>query len=223
MPLSFDFKYEELLEYQGINPKPSDFDAYWAAAIKELDSIDPDVKMLPSSFIPPTFGGKALVECFDLYFTGLGGARIYSKLLKPVSQVKKGPALLLFHGYTMDSGDWNSKLGMAASGLTIAAMDCRGQGGLSEDLGLVRGNTHHGHIIRGLSDALNGHPEKFYYRSVFMDTLRLARIVMAMDSVDEKRVGVSGWSQGGALSVACAALEAARSASRSGLPLSLRL
>ena len=60
----------------------------------------------------------------------------------------------MFHGYTGDSGDWADKLGYVLAGFTVAAMDCRGQAGLSEDKGGVNGNTLHGHIIRGLEDAL---------------------------------------------------------------------
>ena len=67
-------------------------------------------------------------------------------------------------------------------------LDCRGQGGLSEDVGGVKGNTLRGHIIRGLDDA----PEKLYYRQVFLDTAQLARIVMAMPDVDPDRVGATG-------------------------------
>ncbi len=69
------------------------------------------------------------------------------------------------------------------------------------------GNTLHGHIIRGLDDALNGSPEKLLFRQVFLDTAPLARIVMEMPEVDARRVGAMGASQGGALTVACAALE----------------
>jgi cephalosporin-C deacetylase len=112
-----------------------------------------------------------------------------------------------FHGYTGDSGDWNDKLNYVGAGFTVAALDCRGQGGLSEDSGSVTGNTQHGHIIRGLDNALAGEPEKLLYRQIFLDTAQLARIVMAMPQVDPKRVGATGGSQGGALTVACAALE----------------
>jgi cephalosporin-C deacetylase len=114
---------------------------------------------------------------------------------------------LLFHGYTGDSGDWFDKLGYAAAGFTVAALDCRGQAGLSEDGGKVLGNTLHGHIIRGLDDALRGSPEKMLFRQIFLDTAQLARIVMEMPDVDASRVGVMGGSQGGALTIACAALE----------------
>jgi len=85
----------------------------------------------------------------------------------------------------------------------VAALDCRGQGGLSEDTGGVTGPTLNGHIIRGLDDP----PEKMLFRNIFLDTARLAQIVMAMPEVDEKRVGALGGSQGGGLTLACAALE----------------
>jgi cephalosporin-C deacetylase len=107
----------------------------------------------------------------------------------------------------VDAGDWTDKLGYVAQGFTVAAMDCRGQGGSSGDPGGVSGNTLHGHIIRGLQDALNGAPEKLLFRQIFLDTAQLAGIVMDLPGVDAERVGVMGGSQGGALTVACAALE----------------
>jgi cephalosporin-C deacetylase len=88
-------------------------------------------------------------------------------------------------------------------GFAVAAMDCRGQGGLSEDNLQVKGTTRCGHIIRGLQDE----PDRLYFRNVFLDTAELARIVMNMPEIDENRVGAAGASQGGALSIACAALE----------------
>ncbi len=45
------------------------------------------------------------------------------------------------------------------------------------------------------------------YRHLFLDTAMLARIVMEMPDVDETRVGATGASQGGGLTLACAALE----------------
>ena len=87
-------------------------------------------------------------------------------------------------------------------------MDCRGQGGRSEDVGGVTGNTLRGHIIRGLDEAIKGgDPSKLLFRQIFLDTAQMAKIVMEMPDVDETRVGVTGGSQGGALTVACTALE----------------
>ena len=79
----------------------------------------------------------------------------------------------------------------------------RGQGGPSQDVTPVTGTTLRGHIIRGVDDP---DPKKLLFRNIFLDTARTARIVMAMDDVDETRVGAMGGSQGGGLPLACAAL-----------------
>ncbi len=201
MPLTFDLPWDQLQTYQGTNPRPADFDVYWDNALAEMRSLDPQVQLVPAEFQAP------FADCFHMYFTGVGGARVHAKLLRPKHTPAPHPAVLMFHGYTGNSGDWADKLGYVGRGCTVAALDCRGQGGLSEDAGDVSGNTQRGHIIRGLSDALNGHPEKLLFRQIFLDTAQLAKIVMEMPDVDPARVGATGGSQGGALTVACIALE----------------
>ncbi len=201
MPLTFDFPIEQLKNYSGKNPCPSDFDSFWDRGLAEMRSIDPQIELIAAEFTAPN------VECFHLFFTGVGGARVHAKLLRPANISSPHPAVLMFHGYTGDSGDWFDKLGYVSAGFTVAALDCRGQAGLSDDRGSVAGNTLHGQIIRGLHDALQGSPEKLLFRQIFLDTAQLARIVMEMPDVDENRVGVIGGSQGGALTIACAALE----------------
>lgn len=201
MPLTFDLSIEQLQTYRGKNPCPSDFDAFWDKSLAEMRSIDPNLECVAAEFQAPN------VDCFHLFFTGVGDARVHAKLLRPANAPSPHPAVLLFHGYTGDAGDWFDKLGYAAAGFTVAALDCRGQAGLSEDHGSVMGNTHHGHIIRGLDDALRGSPERLLFRQIFLDTAQLAKIVMEMTDVDSSRIGVTGGSQGGALTIACAALE----------------
>ena len=201
MPLTFDFSFDQLQTYTGINPRPAGFDAYWDAALAEMHALDANLELVPAEFQTPT------AECFHMYFTGVGGAPVHAKYLRPRQAAHPHPAVVMFHGYTGDSGDWAQKLGYVGQGFSVAALDCRGQGGLSQDTGGVSGNTQHGHIIRGLEDAVNGHPEKLLFRQIFLDTAQLARILMGMPEVDPDRVGATGGSQGGALTVACAALE----------------
>ncbi len=196
MPLTFDLPLESLYAYRGSSPCPADFDAFWDRSLAELSAIEPDVQLVPAEFQAP------FAECFNMYFTGFGGARVHAKLLRPRGGQGAGPAVLQFHGYSGDSGDWVGKLPYAAAGFTVAALDCRGQAGLSQDVGQVNGVTLRGHIIRGAEDG----PEKLYYRSVFLDTARLAAIVMDMPGVDPTRVGATGGSQGGALTIACIGL-----------------
>jgi cephalosporin-C deacetylase len=198
MPLLFDMPLERLREYQGTNPKPDDFDVFWENALREMNAVDPQVEIIPDESFQTPFA-----DCSHLWFTGVVGARIHARLIQPQKTSEPHPAILMFHGYSGDCGDWSDKLGYAAAGCTVAALDCRGQGGLSEDTGGVKGTTHRGQIIRGLDDA----PEKLLYRQIFLDTAQLAKIVMAMDDVDERRVGAMGASQGGGLTLACAALE----------------
>jgi len=196
MPLLFDMPLESLYQYTGRNPRPKDFDEFWNASLAEMRAQDSQVELVPAEF------QTAFAECFHLYFTGVGGARVHAKLLRPRKVTTPHPAVLMFHGYSGDSGDWGSKLGYVALGFTVAALDCRGQGGRSEDGGGVPGWTLRGHIIRGL----DGTPEQLLFRQNFLDTAQLAKIVMEMPEVDAARVGATGGSQGGGLTLACASL-----------------
>ena len=196
MPL-IDMPLEELYKYKGRNPRPDDFDEFWDNGLAEMRAIDPQVE-----FVQAEFSAKG-VDCFHLWFTGTGGSKVHAKLLRPAVIEKPAPAVLQFHGYSISSGDWNDKLAYVSQGFIVAALDCRGQGGLSEDTVPVRGTTLRGHIIRGLNDS----PDRLYYRNVFLDTAMLARIVMELPQVDPERVVATGGSQGGGLTLACAALE----------------
>lgn len=196
MPI-IDMPLEQLRTYQGINPRPADFDEYWDRALAELRTVDPQIELRPSDFQVP------FADCFDLYYTGVRGARIHAKYIRPKNVEKPHPALVMFHGYSANAGDWLDKLSYASLGFSVFAMDVRGQGGLSEDVGGVKGNTLQGHIIRGLDDE----PDQLLFRQIFLDCAQLAGIAMSMPEVDENRVGATGWSQGGALTIACAALE----------------
>ena len=192
----FDLSVNELYDYQGTNPKPEDFDEYWDRGLKEMAMTEPDVLLQPA-YPHPAF------DCFDLWFNGTGNARIHAKLVVPRRAEFPVPAVLRFHGYTGSAGEWTSLMEVAASGYVVAALDVRGQGGWSEDTGGVKGNTLHGHIIRGLEDE---NPDHLLFRHIFLDTAMLARVVGGMKEVDASRIAVYGGSQGGGLSLACAAL-----------------
>jgi len=193
----FEMSMEELKRYQGINPKPEDFDQYWEKSLKEMKSIDAEVELRPYKT------SSKYAECFDLYYNGVEGARIHAKYLRPKNSKGPHPAICMFHGYSANSGEWVDKMNYVAQGFCVAALDCRGQAGQSEDVGGIKGNTLRGHIIRGLDD----HPDKLLFRHIFLDCAQLAGLVMDMPEVDENRVGATGGSQGGGLTLACSALE----------------
>ena len=192
-----DKPLSELWTYKGSNPKPADFDEFWNRALAEVAATDPALRLERAA--APLHPRD--VELFDLWFTGVGGARIYAKYVRPKKIPAKLPTVLEFHGYSASSNDWSGKLRYPGEGVAIASMDCRGQGGRSEDLGGAKGNTLIGHLVRGLGDS----PEKLYYRNVFLDTVQLARVVMSLDETDASHIASTGGSQGGGLALACAA------------------
>ena len=194
----FDMPLEELKKYTGSSPKPADFDEYWARAIAEMESV-----YAPAELVPYDYPAK-FADCYDMYFTGVGGARIHCKVIIPKNITKPVPCVCAYHGYSGDIGDWAWHLSWAAEGCVYAGLDCRGQGGPSEDVGGVEGNTLTGHIIRGLEDP---NPDALLFRSIYLDCVQMIRYMMDMDCVDETKVYTEGGSQGGALSIAAAALE----------------
>jgi len=197
MPI-VDLPLAQLQEYPGRNPRPGDHEEFWAQAVEELRQVEPDVRIEAVPH-PATYA-----ECFDLTFTGVRGARVYAKYARPEQAPREErPGVALFHGYTGAGPAWFELLPYVAQGYSVVAMDCRGQGGRSQDVGGVSGTTVSGHIVRGLS----GHPRDLLFRQIFLDAVQVTRLLMDFSEVDAERVGVVGASQGGALALATAALE----------------
>ncbi len=196
MPI-IDMPLEKLRTFQGVNPCPKDIDAFWDRSIAEMEALGTGYELQKAKFQVPG------VLCYDLYFTGMKGARIHCKFVRPEKVEKPMPAICHFHGYSGRSPEFFSLLSYVQAGFIVLAMDCRGQAGQSVDVGGVCGNTLHGQIIRGLEE---NDPEKLLFRDIFLDAAQTARILMSMPEVDETRVGATGGSQGGGLTLACAAL-----------------
>lgn len=187
---------EALSDYSGSTPMPEDFDQFWKERISEADAVPLDYTITPSE-IPP------FPSCTysDLWFTGMGGAKLYAKYLKPVTQAPV-PLVLQFHGYPGSTRSWFEQSSFAGMGCSLLALDCPGQGGPGQDLGGYQGTTVSGHIIAGL----DGNPKDMYYVRLHQNIRILCRIVQQLEGIDLRRVFVNGGSQGGALGLACCAL-----------------
>jgi cephalosporin-C deacetylase len=91
----------------------------------------------------------------------------------------------------------------AAQGVCVLSMDCRGQNGQSQDVTVVDEGHHQGWMTRGIRD-----PKQYYYRFAYADAVRALELLARRDEVDEKLLAITGGSQGGALTLAVAALSA---------------
>lgn len=184
-------------EYKGSQHCPSDFYSFWEKAKEEVDSLGVEYEMKQR----PSYSN--IVDNFDLTFNGVGNASIHAQLVMPKHFKGQLPVMFLFHGYHGGSGDWSDKVGTAAEGFIVVAMDVRGQGGTSEDTNQTMGGTLKGHIIRGVEEG----PDNLFFKSVFQDIYQLTQIVKKMEDTDENRLFAYGASQGGAQAVVCAFME----------------
>lgn len=185
--------------YRGAVPCPDDFDAFWAARLAEADAVPLDYEVAPADV--PAYG---TCEFLDLWFTGMEGARLHAKYVRPCASGPL-PLVLQFHGYPGASRSWLEQCSFAGMGMALIALDCPGQGGPSQDPGGFAGTTVAGHIVAGI----DGPPEGLYYVRLHQDIRILCRIVAelaAAGEIDANRVYVNGASQGGGLGLATCAL-----------------
>ena len=205
---------EALGGYFGATPKPADFEAFWQARMAEADAVPLDYTVTQAKEVPSWDS----CDFLDLWFTGMAGARIYAKYLRPHSD-KPVPLVLQFHGYPGASRSFAEQASFAGMGMALIAMDCPGQAGYSVDAGGFLGTTVSGHIVAGL----DGPAEGMYYVRLHQDIRILCRIVRQLQEIDLRRVFVNGGSQGGGLGLACCAEPRPHQPRRHPLPVFERL
>ncbi|MGX7348167.1 acetylxylan esterase [Aerococcus vaginalis] len=185
---------EAMKQYRGMDEVPADFDEFWDAQIANLE-LPTDYTLEEQDFGIPNVIAESLT------FTGTNNGEISAKLLFPKRE-EKVPVIFKFHGYMGRSKDWSELLKYVACGYGVVAMDVRGQAGFSNDRRAFDGMTVTGQIVRGMTEG----PEQLFYRDVYLDVYTLIELVTALPNVDENNLQCTGGSQGGALSIAGAAL-----------------
>lgn len=195
MPHS-EFKKSSLRTYTGTGKRPDDFDAFWDNRKEMLDQVKLSYTCTPN----PNIQSKQ-VQIIDLEMISFDGAKIYAKYLRPVMN-HSVPCVLQFHGYPGSSRSYFELSAFVDAGFAVIAMDCRGQGGKSVDLGGVTGTTVSGHLIMGVDDVLDQH----LYVKIYSDVYLMSRLAAQLPEIDETRIFANGASQGAALAAVCAAL-----------------
>ncbi len=194
MPI-FDYPIGKLREYRPPLTRQPDFGEFWTRTLAEASRIPLEPELQPSDY--PVNG----LRVFRATYSGWAGARIAGWYLVPDGPGPY-PAIAFYHGYSGSAGPPYDYLGWASQGYAVLATDVRGQNGESDDPADYPGGHYQGWMTLGVLD-----PSRYYYRGAFVDCVRALDFLAARPEVDPERLGVSGISQGGGLSLAVAALD----------------
>jgi cephalosporin-C deacetylase len=196
----YDLPLDELRTYSPDLWSPPDLTRFWSSTLADArhHPLDP-------TFVPVDTG-LALVETFDVTFRGFGGSPVRGWFHAPRGVTGPLPAIVEYVGYGGGRGLAHERLLWPVAGFASLVMDTRGQGsswsvGDTADPDSGGEPAHPGSMTRGILD-----PHTYYYRRVFTDAVRAVEAVRAHPRVDASRVVVTGGSQGGAITIAAAAL-----------------
>lgn len=177
--------------FQASVRKPDDFDLFWRAVNDDLAAIPPDVELTrrPERSTPE-------VEVFDVRYTSLDGVRIAAWYCRPrsASASDRAPGLAIMPGYVSEPTlptSW-ARQGYAALG--------------AAPRGKLRSNAQFNPGYPGLLVHRIEDKHTYSYRGFYADALRAIDVLAGMPEVDAGRIGVTGGSQGGALTLMTSAL-----------------
>jgi cephalosporin-C deacetylase len=210
----FDLPLRELETYRPEIPVPDDFSEFWLRTVAELRAAELRIETTPVE------NKLALIDTFDVTFTGWGGTPVRAWLHLPAGHDAERdgalPTVVHYHGYSRGRGFPHADNVWVQAGWAQLTMDTRGQGWTSggpsetEDVAPEAGLNHTpGFMTAGLLD-----PDRYYYRRVFADAYRMLDVVAALPATDAERTLVTGASQGGGITLAVAGL-----AGLTGVPL----
>ena len=191
----YDLPLEKLYQYKPELTKQPDFDTFWADTLNELSQVKLQYTLTPYDY--PVKG----IKVYIVNFKGFNNANIEGTFAVPEGD-GKFPGLMLYHGYNWAAdGCIHDVVNWALRGYAVFHMQVRGQQGYSSDNVVSSTGGVCGWMTKGLLDK-----KEYYYRAVYMDAVRALEVLVDLEEVDATRVGVHGGSQGGALTLAAAAL-----------------
>ncbi|WP_438445989.1 acetylxylan esterase [Gorillibacterium sp. sgz5001074] len=189
-------KFVELHNHEPELTTPSDMDAFWEEVLHETRTKPLNAVRTPEE--TPMLG----TETYRVVYEGIDGTPVHGYYSVPTVFGKENyPCIVFFHGYTGSKGLPEHFATYLMSGYAVFSIDIRGQAGDTGDLSPLQDGTTKGWVTKGITD-----PRTCYYKSIVTDALRAVDWAAGQPEVDPKRVGVSGGSQGGGLSLAVSAL-----------------
>lgn len=198
-----------VLDYTGSNElqRPSDFSDYWGRTLKELAAIPMEPEIASVSDRTTATGklyrvklnsyGNIPIVCW--YYVPLD-----VEIGNPAPDRKQYPAIQIMPGW----GAEEPPLDRTAEGYITLSVNPRAHGPSKEFF-----TTPIPHHLWNI-DA----PETYYYRAAYMDCMRGIDFLISRPEVDARHIGVEGGSQGGAFTLAMAALDPRVAAAAANVP-----
>ncbi len=175
---------------------PADFDAFWNKAKADLAKIPLDTRM---RLLPERCTG--LVNVYEVSLANINNSRIYGIACIPKKEGKY-PAIMLPPGAGVRA--YYGDVALAERGVITFTIGIHGIPVTMLD-----------EVYKNLADgALKGYQgfnlddkNNFYYKRVFLGCIRADDFLVSLPQYDGEHLGVTGGSQGGALTIVTAALD----------------
>ena len=188
-------------DYRSQVRKPDDFDAFWDDVQRQVEAIP-----LEPEVVPEALRSSDDIEVFEVFYTSLDHVRIAAWYCRPAQRTEPLPAILFLPGYQMEPPipkDWAHK-GYAA--LSVAPR------------GKLRSNAQFNPGYPNLltHNIIDRHT--YTYRGFYVDAWRGIDFLRSRPEVNPARIGVTGSSQGGGLTITTAAMRQEVRAAAAGAP-----
>jgi cephalosporin-C deacetylase len=202
----FDLPLEELKTYSPSLTRQSDFDTFWQQTLAKsrIQKLEPKLELVDYP-IPE-------MTAYAVTYKGWLGASIAAWFLLPADG-GPFPVIVFYHGYSNSKAGIYKYLPWVLQGYAVMAVDVRGQAGNSVDSAHYSTGHTRGWMTKGVMDK-----SEYYYRGVYVDSIRALDFLETRPEVDIERLGITGFSQGGGLSLAVAALDDRPKLSMPGMP-----
>jgi cephalosporin-C deacetylase len=180
---------------------PDDFDQFW-------NSVKADVSEIPlePEAIPDAMRSSDDIEVFQVFYNSLDNVRIAGWYCIPRDRIGPLAAVMVVPGYQSDppiTKDW------ARKGYATLSVAPRGK---------LRSNAQFNPGYPGLLTYGIVDQNVYSYRGFYMDAWRGVDFLLSRDEVDGNRIGVTGSSQGGGLTITTAAMRPEIKAAAAGAP-----
>jgi cephalosporin-C deacetylase len=187
--------------YQSKVTKPTDFEAFWQGVQQQAEAIP-----LAAEVVPDLLRTSADVEVFQVFYDSLDRVRIAAWYCRPTRRAERTPAILFLPGYQMDPPipkEW------ARQGYIALSVAPRGKLRSTRQFNPGYPNL----LTYNLVDR-----HTYAYRGFYVDTWRGIDFLLSRPEVDPTRLGVTGTSQGGGLTICTAAMRPEIRAAAAGAP-----